>query len=208
MAKTGERYTTARSHVAKDPEPVPLPPRVGDPGMSDEAITKGTGRDWDSWFRILDAWGATGRTHTEIARYLNEEHDVGGWWAQSVTVGYERARGMRAPYQRLGGGGFNVSVSKTFPVDADRLFRAFTVGRERSRWLEPGTLRIRTSQPGRTARFDVRDGSRLHAYFTPKGEARASASLQVEKLPDADAVEEARAFWKERLARLGDAVSS
>jgi hypothetical protein len=205
MAKTGERYTAARRHVVKQAEPA-LPPRVADPGMPDESIVRGSGRDWDSWFRILDAWGATKRTHTEIARYVGEEHGVDGWWAQTVAVGYERARGMRARYQRSGGA-FSVSVSKTLPVEADRLFRAFTESRARNRWLEPGTLRTRTSQPGRTARFDVRDGSRLNASFTPKGEARTTVSLEVEKLPHADAVEEVRAFWKERLARLADTIS-
>jgi hypothetical protein len=207
MAKTGERYTAARRHVVKPAEPAPLPSRVADPGMPDESIVRGSGRDWDSWFRILDGWGATERKHGEIAQYLMEEHSVPGWWAQMVTVGYERARGMRARYQRMTGT-YSVSVSKTLPVDADRLFRAFTESRARSRWLEPGTLRTRTAQPGRTARFDVGDGSRLIAYFTSKGEARSTVSLEVEKLPDAEAVEEARAFWKERLARLADTLSS
>ena len=215
MAKTGERYTTARSQVLAKrslPPPKPagrrLPPRVAEPTVSDEAVKKATGCDWDRWFWALDAANATSKSHREIAAYISEQWGVGGWWAQTVTLGYERARGMRAPHQRSGGGGYDVSVSKTFPVDADGLFRAFTDPRERSRWLEPGTLRTRTSQPGRTARFDISGGGRLHVYLTPKGAARASVSLQVEKLPDADAVEEARAFWKERLARLGDTISS
>jgi hypothetical protein len=215
MAKTGERYTTARSRLLakrslppKPPTGRQLPPRVAEPTVSDEAVKKATGCDWDRWFWALDAANATSKSHREIAAYISGQYGIGGWWAQTVTLGYERARGMRAPHQRSGGGGYSVSVSKTFPVDANRLFRAFTESRERGRWLEPGTLRTRTSQPGRTARFDVRDGARLHAYFTPKSETRASVHLDVEKLPDAGAVEEARAFWKERLARLGDAISS
>lgn len=212
MAKTGERYTTARSQLLakrslpSKPPGRQLPPRVAEPTVSDEAVKKATGCDWDRWFWALDAANATSKSHREIAAYISEQWGVDGWWAQTVTLGYERARGMRAPHQRPDG--FNVSVSKTFPVDADGLFRAFTDPRERSWWLEPGTLRTRTSQPGRTARFDVRDGARLHAYFTPKGAAKAAVHLDVERLPDADAVEEARAFWKERLARLGDTISS
>jgi hypothetical protein len=45
-----------------------------------------------------NAWGPTG--HTEIARWLVAEHRIGGWWAQSVTVAYERARGVRAKHER------------------------------------------------------------------------------------------------------------
>jgi hypothetical protein len=46
------------------------------------------------WFDLLDEWGASERRHAEIARWLSEEQGVAGWDAQSVTVGYERARSM------------------------------------------------------------------------------------------------------------------
>jgi hypothetical protein len=200
MAKTGERYAAARRHVVKPP-----PAEVADPGMSDEAIRRGSGKGWAEWFEILDAWGATRRTHAEIARHVHEEHGVPGWWTQSVTVGYERARGLRATHQRPDG--YNVSVSRTFPVDVDTLFRAFAEPARRARWLEPGTLEVRTTQPGRSARFDFRDGTtRVQAYYTAKGPAKASVQLQHERLADAAAVEETRRFWKDRLRRLADAL--
>ena len=50
-----------------------LPPRVAEPGMSDEAIKKGSGKSWDEWFALLDAWGALEMTHTEIARYISAD---------------------------------------------------------------------------------------------------------------------------------------
>jgi hypothetical protein len=197
MAKTGERYTTARKHVA-----APDLPRTADPGMTDETIRRGSGRSWAEWFAILDAWGGRERTHRDIARHVAESYGVSGWWAQTVTVGYERARGLRAPNQRPDG--FTVSVSKTYPVAADDLSAMFTDARKRRRWLEPGALRLRTSQPGRTARFDAADGvTRVNAWFTAKGTAKSSVALQIERLTDAKAVERARASWRERLARLG-----
>ncbi|MEE3921840.1 hypothetical protein V2I01_36860 [Micromonospora sp. BRA006-A] len=63
-----------------------------------------TGQDWAGWFDRLDAWGAVDRTHTEIARWLVDTHGMPGWWAQTVTVGYEQARGLRAPGQRRAAG--------------------------------------------------------------------------------------------------------
>ncbi len=139
MAKTGEHDTTARhyhfdqplappSTMTTNPDtstllPDALTTRIAEPGMSDEAIRRGTGRTWDEWFVILDRWPGTERTHPEIARHLAEEHALGGWWAHSVTVGYERARGMRAIHQLTDG--FSVNVSKTFPVPVERLFAAF-----------------------------------------------------------------------------------
>ena len=201
MAKTGERYTAARQHVGKPEE------SAADPPFSEEAVRRRTGKGWREWIRILDAWGARERSHRDIARYLVEEHGVGGWWAQSVTVGYERARGMRAPHETSTG--FQVGVSKTVPVDVAALFAAVVNPRRRSRWLESGTLRMRTTRQPSTARFDFRDGrSRVIFGFTPKGETKSSVALIHERLPDADAVERMRAFWKERLARLADAVTT
>lgn len=198
MAKTGERYTAARRNVA----PKPAPPPDVDLGQSDEAVLRGSGKTWAEWFEILDAWGAASHTPTEIARYINQEWGVPGWWAQSVRVGYERGRGLRSIHQRSDNQ-FYVTVSKTLPVGVDEVFARFTDTRKRNRWLAPGTLRIRTSQPGKSARFDFRDGtSRVHVYFTAKGGAKTTVSVSHERLDGNDHVEQMRAFWKEHLAKL------
>ena len=73
MSKTGERYTAARRNVVK---PEPLPPRAAEPPFSEAAVRKATGKGWDDWFRILDAWGAHEHTHTEIARHVNADLGV------------------------------------------------------------------------------------------------------------------------------------
>jgi hypothetical protein len=191
---TDERAASAASGIE-------LPPRVAEPGVSDDAVQRATGKGWDEWFALLDAWGGTEHTHTEIARHLVEVHGVDGWWAQSVTVGYERARGMRAKYQHADG--FSASASKTVPVPVERLFAAFVDDAARDSWLEPGTLRPRTAQPPRSARFDVpANDTRLEVYFTAKGDAKASVQIQHSKLPLEEDVELWRAFWKERLKRL------
>lgn len=201
MTKTGERYSAARRNVVK-----PEPPVTDDLGRSEEAIRKGSGKGWKEWLRILDAWGAKERTHTEIARYVNVELGVPGWWAQTVAVGYERARGMRAPNQRPDG--FSVSVSKTVPVDATTLSKAFTDARARRRWLESGVLKVRTSQPGRSARFDVGDGRvRAAMGLTEKGLSKTTVAIQFERLADKSEVETFRTEWKERLAKLAAVLS-
>lgn len=180
-----------------------LPPRIAEPGFSDAAILKATGKSWDEWFALLDAWGATAQTHPDIARHVAEAHGVDGWWAQSVTVGYERARGMRALHERPDG--FSMSASKTFPVPVERLFAAFVEPEERERWLEAVELRNRTNQPHKSARFDVLPGeTRLALFFTAKGPQKATAQLNQERLADADDVARWKAVWKEQLALLAD----
>ena len=93
MDKTSESYTTARRQLlakagaaappADAPAPQPAAPVADAPGArrpySDEVIRTNTGRTWDEWFALLDAWGAAGRPHPEIARRVVKEHGVGGW---------------------------------------------------------------------------------------------------------------------------------
>ncbi|MGH9721076.1 MAG: DUF4287 domain-containing protein [Bryobacteraceae bacterium] len=172
------------------------------PRTSGEAVRRATGRDRDEWFSLLDAWGAAGREHREIAAWIMSEHGVGNWWAQTLTVDYEHARGMRPP----GGsrdGTFAVGVSKTVAVPLKRLFEAFLDPQFRKRWLPGVQMRERTSQPGRSARFDWQGGaSRLIVGFTGRGKARSQVALQHERLQDAQAAEEAKAYWRERMAAL------
>jgi hypothetical protein len=177
------------------------PPRVAEPGVSDAAVQRATGKSWDEWFALLDAWQGTTRNHTEIARHVYETYGIDGWWAQNVTVGYERARGMRALHERPDG--FSGNASKTFPVPVERRFAAFVEPDERERWLEGIELRNRTSQPNKSARFDVlpKDG-RLAVTFVAKGPQKSATQLQQERLADADDVARWKALWKEQLARL------
>lgn len=208
MHKTGERYAAARRHVVHDATPDSLPPRVAEPSMSEAAIKKGTGRTWDEWFRILDSWDATSHNHTEIARHVNAEHGVDGWWSQSVTVGYERARGMRAPNQRPEG--FEVSVSKTIDMEPMEAWRAFVEPRRRSTWLDlPLRMRTGTRTIGRSARFDApTEGTRVNAFFDAKGDDRCVVTVTHVKLADAADVAAHRAQWRDRLARLAALAST
>jgi hypothetical protein len=169
--------------------------------LSDSALRERTGRGWDEWFGLLDDWGGTGRTHTEIARWLTSEHGMANWWAQSVTVGYEQAQRKRQPGQRSGGG-FAANISRSVAVPVDRLFEAFTDESLRQRWLPGVKVRVRTTTAPRTLRADWEDGSRIAVWFTPKDEKRSQLALMHEKLAGSEAVAEAKTYWRERLAVL------
>lgn len=180
--------------------------RTEDLPQSDARLREHTGRGWRQWLRVLDAWGAKERKHREIAAHLTDDHGVPGWWAQTIAVGYERARGLRAKHQTLGGS-FQVSVSKTFPVGVGTVFRAFAEAPQRNRWLERGTIKVRISRKDKDVRFDFRDGtSRVVAWFDPKARERTTVTVQHEKLPDARAVEEMRAMWRDHLERLAEVL--
>ena len=65
-------------------------------------------------------------------------------------------------------------------------------------------MKIRTTQSGRSARFDVEGVGIVGAYFVAKGPAKTAVTLQFERLPTERAVERVRAEWRERLARLAE----
>jgi hypothetical protein len=170
--------------------------------MSDAAIREKTGKTWPEWRKVLDAWGAADKPHDAIARYVHEELGVDGWWAQGVTVGYERMIGRREVGQKADGS-FAASASKTVAAGIDAHIAAWTDEAARNAWLPPGTLSLRTMQPGKSARFDdVTTGDIVALWFTDKGPGKSSVSLQIEKLPSREAIDERKALWKARLADL------
>jgi hypothetical protein len=202
MAKTGESYTAARRILiaAGDRPETVIPTFV--PPVSEEALTKATGHGWDHWFSLLDAWGATDRTHTDIARWLSTEQGVPNWWTQSITVGYEQARGLRAPGQHPDG--WSVSATKTIAVPVERLFEAFEDDALRERWLPGADMRLRTATAPRSARYDWEDGTtRINVGFTSLADGRSRVALAHERLPDADSADEMKAWWRDRIAVLG-----
>jgi uncharacterized protein YndB with AHSA1/START domain len=199
MEKTGQSYTVARAAVlaAEEAKASEAPALT----MSDEAIRRRTGRGWEQWFGLLDEWGAHERPHKEIARWLRDEQGVDGWGAQSVTVSYERARGLRAVGERPEG--FSVTSQKTVAAPVERLYDAFVDESLRERWLPGAELRERTATRPRSARFDWGDGeTRVVVGFTEKADAKSTVALEHERLADADEAARMKAFWRERLTAL------
>jgi hypothetical protein len=214
MAKTGERYTSARRQVlAKEPpaqpaattateavQPAP-PPRQRAYSTSTEAMVKATGRTHETWFALLDDWGATSHTHTEIAAWLADTHAAPPWWRQSITVDYERARGMRKPHEMRDG--FSVSVTRTVPLSAEAAVALFGDPAVLGRWLPDAPLQPRPTRAKLTARFDWPDpASRVTINATPKGDAKAILAVVHERLPDATEAARLKTYWRARLRDL------
>ena len=206
MQKTGESYTSARAKIVRKGTPRPAE-YAGLAGMSDAAVRAKTGRTWRQWVQQLDAVDAAKLTHREIARHVHESYEISGWWAQAVTVGYERIRGLREIGQRRGGG-YDANKSKTFPVPIAKLYRAFSVKRTRSRWLGEVDLVIRTSTANRSMRITWPDGTSVQLYFTAKGAKKSQVAVQQTGLAKKRDVTKSKEFWAERLAALGELLQS
>jgi hypothetical protein len=217
MQKTGESYTTARAQLREKSKRVQTPARgtaslpssadfAALAGMSDDAVRAKTGRTWKQWVRVLDAIDASAMPHRDIARHVHEEHDIPGWWAQTVTVGYERIRGLREVGQRRSGA-YETNKSKTVPVSLTKLYRAFSIARTRNRWLPGVKPVVRKAAPEKSLRFVWEDGSAVHVYFTAKGTSKAQVAVQHTKLPTKAAATKMKEYWGERLGALADILT-
>jgi hypothetical protein len=215
MKKTGESYTAARSQLLKKPRakrPVPEAtpaPRPGDyaklAGMSDAAVKAKTGCTWERWVVALDHHGAAKMSHREIAALVHEKYDVSGWWAQQVTVGYERIRGLRDRGQRRDGA-YEAGKSRTFNVPVEALFDAFANSAKRRRWLDGEKPTVRTATAPRSMRLGWPDGTLVALWFEKKGAEKSSVSVQHTKLPDRSSVERMKTYWSARLDRLAEVL--
>jgi uncharacterized protein YndB with AHSA1/START domain len=209
MDKTGESYTAARAallaahHDEPERDDLPAPADAPPLATSDAEIRRRTGRGWEEWFDLLDAWGAPQRSHREIARWVAEQQGIAplAWNAQAVAGSYERARGLRAVGEHADG--FRVTVTRTIGVAAPRVHEAFVDEALRARWLPDGGVRLRTATPPRSARFDWGDGTtRVHVVLDAKGAERTAVSVEHIRLADPQEADAVKAQWRERLGAL------
>jgi len=211
MHKTGESYTAARAALvdgASEPPPYAAPPKQWPKlaGMSDSAVQAKTGRTWAGWVKELDRARAYELKHPEIVKYLRANYDqVGPWWGQTVTVGYERIRGLREVQQNCNGA-FQASKSRTFAVDVSTLFAAFKDSRRRKKWMGSGWKRVRTATEDRSIRADWDDGTQVNLYFTAKSPTKSSVSIEHTKLASKADAGKAKEAWHARLDALASTL--
>jgi hypothetical protein len=208
MQKTGESYTTARAHLRKQKPTAAFSPAeyAKLAGRSDATLKENTGCTWERWVKALDRAKAYTWPHREIAKYVQEKYKVPGWWAQTVTVGYERIKGLRAIGQRRDGS-FEANKSKTFAVRLALLYDAFHDARTRARWLPGVGLTIRTATREKSMRITWPDRTSVVVGFERKGPEKSLVAVQHGKLPDRDSVTRMKEYWAERLGALEDVVA-
>jgi hypothetical protein len=211
MRKTGESYTAARAHLLKQKPAAAVAPAPLDyaklAGKSDAMLKAKTGCTWERWVKALDRAQAYAWPHREIAEYVHEKYKVPGWWAQTVTVGYERIKGLRAIGQRRDGS-FEATKSKTFAVPLARLYGAFHDSRTRARWLPGVDLTVRTATRGKSMRITWPDRTSVDVGFARRGAAKSQVQLQHGKLPDRAAATRVKQYWAERLGALESVLAA
>jgi len=170
-------------------------------GVGTEAVLRATGRPWDEWLTVLDRAGAQRLPHKDIAQLLSRKFGVPDWWSQMVTVGYEQARGLRAPGERAEG--FAANASRTIDAGVAHLYDAWSDAATRERWLLDAPVEVRRSTDGKSMRLTWTPGeSRVAVTFAAKGPGKSQVAVEHAKLADARAAKTQKAYWTAALARL------
>lgn len=200
MAKTGERYVAARRTLLDQAGPSRA--WVSDPDTSNESVKEATGRDWDEWAELIDAWGGDVSSHPAIVAFVHEEHGVPGWWAQQVTVGYERIRGLRQKNQRQDGT-FYAAKTKTVGIDADALRAMLLDDDDRADLFGGMETELRSKPESKALRIGI-GGGVAQLSLDRLDDGRTRVSVAHEKLAEPADVDTWKAYWTEWLEALVD----
>ena len=215
MEKTGESYTAARAQILNK-RTTPAASGVASgfsrtstkdyariAGMSDAKVKEATGCTWERWVKALDKAGAANMSHREIAKAV-AFFGTQSWWTQTVTVGYERIRGLREKGQQRSGT-YQTTKSRTVNVPLAQLYTAFSDARTRARWLDANAT-IKSVSPKKRVRLVWDDGTAAIAGFYAKGPGKSMVAVEHLKLPSKAAADAMKKKWGESLDRLASVV--
>lgn len=202
MARTGERYGAARRQLIEHAAAQRPRAWVSQPELGDAVLRDATGRGWDEWCDVVDAWPGHDQGHAAVAAHLQEEHRVDGWWAQTITVGWERITGRRLPHQSSDGT-FTAARTRTVRVDAAAV-RAALLDEAGRADLFPGfDTELRSRPTTKALRVRVGPGTAIIDLASlPDGRVRISVAH--EKLPTPDDVAYWKAWWGDWLDAIDE----
>lgn len=183
--------------------------------MSDEAVKSKTGRTWEQWFALLDKWRAADKGHKLAARHLADQYGLTSWWSHTVTVEFERARGLREIHETTKG--FVASVSRTMAAPVGAVFRAFAEPESLKAWFtahakvdfreggqystsDGATGVYKRIQPDRRILFtwshpDHAEGSQVEVRFEPLGPDKCRVVLTHSQIANGSDRDGLKAHW-------------
>lgn len=170
------------------------------PELGDDAVRHATGRGWDDWADLLDAWPGDKGDHGALAAHLVDDHGLEGWWAQTVAVGYERISGRRLPYQRADGT-FVASRSRTLDVDAEQLRARLRDPGGRAELLPDIETELRSRPTSKSIRLAIGGGT-AELALQPREDGRVLVAVEHARLGSPEEAARWRAYWADWLESL------
>lgn len=165
------------------------------------------GREWDDWLRILEKEEAATCDHAAIAKlvlpHVPASVENPEWWAQRITVDFEKHIGRRVTGQSCDGD-FTASASKTISGDMDSALEKWeefaAAGLAPAHVIDGPT--VSRTEKWRYWRVQVADPqgqrSKVDVLFNNKTPDKATVAINHTKL----ATEQDRDMWKAEWRRL------
>lgn len=202
MTTTGERYAAARRSLLASRAGGGASRRtwISEPELSDDRVREATGRGWDEWCDLIDAWPGHADGHTAVAAHVHTSFDVTGWWAQAVTGGWERITGRRLPNQ-MTDGTFTANRSRTVRVAAAELRAALLDDAGRGDLFPGQATTLRSKPTSKSLRIGIGPGSALFS-IEPRTDGRTTVHVSHERLPTLADLEEWKFYWSDWLTAL------
>lgn len=185
------------------------------PEPTDTACKEATRKTLAQWFTHLDGLGGPAKGRRELMQALLSVEKLDEWWATTLVVEYERARGVHEKDGKPKG--YSLCSTKTIAAPLERVFAAFGAAEDLDRWLGPktkvlfqdgGTLvngdgdratftRIRAQKDLRlTWEHATRaPGSQVEVLFADKGKGKTGLTLNHTRIQARRDADELRAGW-------------
>ncbi len=202
MAKTGEKYVAARRVLIEQSADRAERRWASEPDHSDEVIRERTGRGWDEWRELIDSWPGHSEGHAAIAAWLQKQHQIDGWWAQSITVGWERITGRRQRGQ-MADGTFTANKSAAVTTDPQTLREMLVNDAGREVLFPQMSTELRSRPTSKNVRLRLEEGV-AEIAITPKADGRSTVTIAHTKLASSHHVAHWKAFWSDWLAVLDE----
>lgn len=189
----------------------------------DDTIHARTGKTRKDWYSIIDAFDCRTKGHKATAEYLQQFHKVDAWYAQGLTVEYERDHGIREVGQRCDGM-FAATVSRTINVPIQRVWDAWADSAQVSKWFTTNANQdfreggmydngdgdrgiYKRIVPLKRLIFTWENekhcpGTRVAIDFVSKGESKTGIVITHEKLADKAGSDEMKMGWNWALTSL------
>jgi uncharacterized protein YndB with AHSA1/START domain len=197
-------------------------PDVETPRLTDGVAKEKTGKTLKEWFAALDAQGGLDAGRRALVDWAYAETGKDEWWATTLVVEYEKARGQEekdgAPR------GYSICATKTIAAPLSSVFAAFGDARALSAWLGPkakvaleegGALetadgdratfgRVRADKDLRMTweREDLAPGTAVEVVFADKGKGKTGITLNHTRIRERADADRVRAAWREAFERL------
>lgn len=195
--------------------------------VSAQSVLKHTGKDWDQWVQILEKAGARVWVHKDITVFLNKKYDISWWWTHVVTTGYEVYIERKAAGRNLKGE-YQITSTKSFKVDGDRLWKFVASAEGIAMWLAPMSKfklapksvferedgvygEIRTMKAPLRVRFTWREGDEskptvVQMFVVHRKNGSSILCFNHEKLTDGRIKDQLRDHWRSVLEQIYNAV--